>query len=82
MAKLELIFISLVLLMAILEFFIPLIQNKPLFPSFRSTEIQGIEDKIDTAKKKVSEVKEVQKEVDEKVKEIQKIKDDSDGLLK
>ncbi|MFL5731469.1 MAG: hypothetical protein ACJ75J_18410 [Cytophagaceae bacterium] len=95
---LELILALSLILVAITEFFYPLIAGKPLFGSFRKsatpltetatetasqTKNNGkLDEKISEARKKVEEVKTVQNEVTEFYKSAEQLKNESDNLLK
>jgi hypothetical protein len=95
---LELILALSITLVAITEFFYPLIAGKPLFGSFRksskplqetktentsSNAAEGkLDEKISKARKKVEEVKTVQNEVTEFYKSAEQLKNESDNLLK
>ena len=76
MQKLEFFIVSLIVFYFIMEFFIPLLRGKNLFPSFRSDE-KEISEKISDAEKKIDEVKEVQAEADKKLEEAKKVKEKS-----
>jgi hypothetical protein len=81
----EFIVIAAILLIAITEFFYPILAGKPLFGSFRkaaeNTEDESLEDKLDKAKVKFEEIKTVQNEVDENYKSAEQLKDEADSLL-
>ena len=91
---LEIIVLAAIGLIAVTEFFIPIILNKPLFGSFRKVKIPDasttkgdpshppLKEKISQAKEKVEEVKEVQGEVTENFKSAKELKKESDDLLK
>lgn len=87
---LEIIAAAAIVLIAITEFFYPLIAGKPIFGSFRksknttttSTSIDGsLDEKINKAKEKVEEIKNVQNEVDKNYKTAEQLKEESDNLL-
>ncbi len=87
---LEIIAAAAIVLIAITEFFYPLIAGKPIFGSFRksknntttSTSIDGsLDEKINKAKAKVEEIKNVQNEVDKNYKTAEQLKEESDNLL-
>jgi membrane-associated HD superfamily phosphohydrolase len=84
----EFIVIAAILLIAITEFFYPILAGKPLFGSFRKvaengekTEDQSLEDKLNNAKEKLEEIKTVQNEVDKNYKSAEQLKDEADNLL-
>jgi cell division protein FtsB len=87
----EYIFLASIVLLAITEFFYPLLAGKKLFGTFRkrqsTTKIvtpldTDLKSKVDEARIKVNEVKEVQNEVTEHFQEVSKLKDESDNLIK
>ncbi len=88
---LEYLFIAAIVLLAITEFFYPLLAGKPLFGSFRKKTQEApqpapkkddsLDEKIDKAKEKVEEIKSVQKEVDKHFKSAEQLKEEADKLL-
>jgi len=81
----EFIFIMGIIILLCTEFFYPLFSNKPIFGSFRTSKksnAKSIPEQIETAKKKVKEVKEVQKKVNLRFKNVKDLKKESDELLK
>jgi len=86
----ELIFLAAVVLFAITDVFVPLVTDSKLFPTFRRKKVVDVpkpdnstlEAKIDVAKAKVAEVKEVQKEVQKEFEKTKDLKDKSDNLMK
>jgi dsDNA-specific endonuclease/ATPase MutS2 len=88
---LEYLLIAAIVLMAITEFFYPLLAGKPLFGSFRKktneapkslpNKDDNLDEKIDKAKEKVEEIKSVQKEVDKHYKSAEQLKEEADKLL-
>lgn len=86
---LEFIVIAAIVLISITEFFYPLLMRKPLFGSFRKAKpnenknnnSETLEDKISSAKNKVSEVKTVQDEVAKNFESAKELKNESDSLL-
>ncbi len=87
---LEIIAAAAIVLIAITEFFYPLIAGKPIFGSFRKTKnntttsstVDGsLNEKINKAKEKVEEIKNVQNEVDKNFKTAEQLKEESDNLL-
>lgn len=92
---LELILVLAIVLVAITEFFYPLLAGKPLFGSFRKTTAKTeekkssdgpLEEKVYVAKEKVADVKEevktVQDEVTKHFKTAEELKREADDLLK
>ena len=85
----EYIFLAAIVLVAITEFFIPLLTGRPYFGSFRKLKNNApktyvepsLEDKMKQAKQKVDEVKVVQQEVTENYKTAEQLKEESDNLL-
>lgn len=82
----EYLVLAAVVLLAVTEFFYPILAGKPLFGSFRKSQPKEVpkvdlDDKVQQAKEKVQEVKAVQKEVDQHFKDAEKLKDDADDLL-
>ncbi len=88
-AIVEFIVLACLVLISITEFFYPLIAGKPLFGSFRKKPIvveqkkneDTFEEKISTAKVKIKEVKNIQKEVDKNFKSAEQLKEEADNLL-
>jgi len=73
------------------ELIYPILFDKPLFGSFRKTtaaepkkevENSTLDEKIEKAKVKVEEVKEVQSEISAHFKTAEQLKEESDNLLK
>ena len=85
---LEYIVLAAIVLLAVTEFFYPLIAGKPFFGSFRkrgaqkSVDASPLNEKVRKAKEKVEEVKNVQDEVDQNYKSAEELKEESDNLLK
>lgn len=88
----EFVFIAVIVLVAITEFFYPLIAGKPFFGSFKKNtdpeppltkpKQEGtLNDKIDVARKKVEEIKATQNEVNSNYKSAEQLKDESDSLF-
>lgn len=81
---------GIITLVAITEFFYPLIVGKPLFGSFRknvsaaksAAEQASLDVKIDAAKEKIREVKDIQHEVDKNFNTAAQLKEQADDLLK
>jgi hypothetical protein len=87
----EYIFLAAIVLLAITEFFYPILAGKKLFGTFRKKQatpkmdtplVTDIKSKVDEARTKVNEVKEVQNEVTAHFQEVSKLKDESDNLIK
>jgi cell division protein FtsB len=87
----EYIFLAAIVLLAITEFFYPILAGKKLFGTFRKKQatpkmdtplVTDIKSKVDEARIKVNEVKEVQNEVTAHFQEVSKLKDESDNLIK
>ncbi len=85
----ELIFLAAILLVSLTEFFIPLLTGKPFFGSFRKAKTtkvikddRPLNAKIDEAKEKVKDVKDIQNAVTEHYKSAEQLKEESDNLLK
>jgi hypothetical protein len=86
---LEFIFLAFIVLLTITEFFYPLLAGKPLFGSFRKKaavveqkqDDVSLEAKVFKAKGKVSEVKDIQNEVNEHFKSAEQLKAEADNLL-
>lgn len=78
-----------IILLAITEFFYPLIAGKPFFGSFRkNTKNQNnvasespLNEKVNKAKEKVEEIRAVQNEVNEHYKSAEQLKEEADQLL-
>ncbi len=89
-AVIELILVLAIILIFFTEFFLPLIMGKPLFGSFRKTivieneivEETSFDNKIELAKEKIREVKNVQYEINDRLKHAERLKEISDNLLK
>ena len=91
---LEIIVLAAIALVAVTEFFIPILLGKPLFGSFRKIKKTGeekkdnaradstLKEKVSQAKGKVDQVKGVQEEVSENFKSAKELKKESDDLLK
>lgn len=84
---LEMLVLAGVALLAITEFFYPLLAGKPLFGSFRrkaATAASNIplDEEIAAARRKAEEVKEVQRKADEALRAAAQRKDAADDLLK
>lgn len=82
---LEIVIMAGIALLAITEFFYPLIAGKPLFGSFRKRQSlppePTLDDEIAEARRKASEVKEVQRKADQRFREAGERKDQADDLL-
>jgi hypothetical protein len=83
----ELVVLAAIALMSVTEFFIPILTGKPIFGSFREKELPDEEDpmlknKISSAKEKIQEVKDVQKEVNTHFESARQLKGEADNLLK
>lgn len=83
---LEIVVLAAVALLAITEFFYPLLAGKPLFGSFRrkaaaSTNVP-LDEELAAAKRKAEEVKDVQRKADEALRKAAQRKDAADDLLK
>lgn len=97
-ALLEILILFLIGLVAVTEFFHPLITGKPFFGSFRKekekveepsvekpspeTKVCDLKSKVAEAKQKVAEVKSVQEEVSNLHKETENLKKESDDMIK
>ncbi len=83
---LEIVVLASVALLAITEFFYPLLAGKPLFGSFRrkarTPETGALDDEIAAARRKAEEVKEVQRKADDALREAAQRKGAADDLLK
>ena len=87
----EFIVLTAIIFVLVVEFFIPLLTNKPLFGTFRRKKKvkkpspASLDKKINIVKEKVEEVKKVvrtvQDEATENFNSAEKLKDDSDNLL-
>lgn len=88
----EFVLIAVIVLVAITEFFYPLIAGKPFFSSFKKNaepapplpkpkEEDTLNEKIDAARKKVEEIKATQNEVNSHYKSAEQLKDESDSLF-
>src|ERR1043165_679685 len=94
-AVIEFCVLAAIILIAITEFFIPLLFNKPFFGSFRKVkkeeapvqtpEGDSLSEKIERARPKEDDVKEevnnVQEEADKRYRDAEKLKDESDNLI-
>jgi hypothetical protein len=81
----EFVVLAAIVLIAVTEFFYPLLVGKPLFNSFRKKTEQkssNLHEKISDAKEKIAEVKNIQAEVDKSFKSAEQLKEDSDNLFK
>jgi hypothetical protein len=86
---LEFIFLAFIVLFSITEFFYPLLVGKPLFGSFRKKaaiaeqkqDDASLEAKVFKAKEKVTEVKDIQNEVNQHFKSAEQLKAEADNLL-
>ena len=86
---LEYLLLAGIVLLAITEFFYPLLSGKPFFGSFRKKKMRDIDpaetgtlnQKVNQAKAKVQQVKKVQDEVDQHYKSAEQLKEESDQLL-
>lgn len=83
---LEFVLLAAVVLLAITEFFYPLLAGKPLFGSFRrkghTPRQASLDDEIANAKRKAAEVKDVQRKADEDLQKAEQRKNAADDLLK
>jgi hypothetical protein len=83
---LEMLVLAGVALLAITEFFYPLLAGKPLFGSFRRKAATAsnvpLDDEIAAARRKAEEVKDVQRKADEALRKAAQRKDAADDLLK
>jgi hypothetical protein len=82
---LEFVVLAAVALLAITEFFYPLIAGKPLFGSFRKKPAPTsatLDDEIEQARRKAEEVKDVQRKAEEKLRDAAQRKREADDLLK
>jgi len=84
---LEYILAATIILFAFTEFFYPLFRGRPLFGSFRksakvtaNTEAE-LHRKVDEAREKVRDVKDVQQEVNRNYKSAEELKEEADRLL-
>ena len=81
---LEMVALAAILLFSITEFFYPLITGKPLFGSFRKKAPKAtvtLDEEIATARRKVDEVKDVQRKADERLRDAEQRKNAADDLL-
>ena len=81
---LEMVVLAAVVLLAITEFFYPLMAGKPLFGSFRRKRPPGtmtLDDEIAASRRKVDEVKDVQRRADERLRDAEERKNAADDLL-
>ena len=84
---LEMLVLAGVALLAITEFFYPLLTGKPLFGSFRrkakaTASSVPLDQEIEAARRKAEEVKEVQRKADEALRKAAERKDAADDLMK
>ncbi len=82
---LEIVVLAAVALLAITEFFYPLLAGKPLFGSFRrkaAASTVPLDEEIAAARRKAEEVKDVQRKADEALRKAAQRKDAADDLLK
>lgn len=90
---LEIFGVGLIIIIICTDIIYPILTNKPLFGSFRKTppiipEVEKeidpstLDGKIEVAKVKVGEVKDIQSEVSAHFKTAEQLKKDSDNLLK
>lgn len=84
---LEMLVLAGVALLAITEFFYPLLAGKPLFGSFRRKVVSRnpdvpLDEEIESARRKAEEVRAVQRRADEALREAAQRKDAADDLLK
>lgn len=82
---LEIVVLAAVALLAITEFFYPLLAGKPLFGSFRgkaAVSTVPLDEEIEAARRKAEEVKEVQRKADDALRKAAQRKDAADDLLK
>jgi hypothetical protein len=85
---LEFIVLAFVVLFAITDFFYPLLTGKPLFGTFRkkvqTDQLAGdpsLKEKLEQAKEKIKEVKDIQNEVTQHFKSAEQLKAEADDLL-
>lgn len=86
-ALIEFVVLAAIVLLAITEFFYPLLTGKPMFGSFRKKVVveqkpSSIEDELAKAKEKIAEVKNIQNEVNKNFKSAEQLKEESDNLFK
>lgn len=82
---LQLVVLAGIVLLAITEFFWPLIAGKPLFGSFRKKNDQpagSLDDEIAEARRKAAEVKDTQRKAEDDLRKAWDRKDEADDLLK
>lgn len=82
---LEIVAIAAVALLAITEFFYPLLAGKPLFGSFRRKsppQPSTLDDEIAQARRKAAEVKDVQRKAEDQLRDAEERKNTADDLLK
>jgi hypothetical protein len=81
---LELVVLAGVVLFAITEFFYPLLTGKPLFGSFRKRvqpSTPDLDDELAAARRKVDEVKDVQRKAAEQLRQAEEKKGAADDLM-
>lgn len=82
---LEFVFLAAIVLLAVTEFFYPLLAGKPLFGSFRRkgqpAQPMTMDERIAQAARKAAEVKDVQRRVDEDLRKAEQRKNAADDLL-
>jgi hypothetical protein len=82
---LEIVVLAAVALLAMTEFFYPLLAGKPLFGSFRRkddvTSQPSLDDEIADARRKAEEVKAVQRKADEHARQASQRKSEADDLM-
>lgn len=74
-----------IVLLAITEFFWPLIAGRPIFGSFRKKDDKAsasLDDEIADARRKASEVKDIQRKAEDDLRKAWDRKDEADDLLK
>jgi hypothetical protein len=83
---LEIVVLAAIALLAITEFFYPLIAGKPLFGSFRKktppVTDPTLDDEIAEARRKAEEVRDVQRKAEEQLRDAAQRKSEADDLLK
>ena len=82
----EFVLLAAVVLLAITEFFYPLLAGKPLFGSFRrkgrTPKQVSLDEEIANAKRMAAEVKEVQRRAEEDLRNAEQRKNAADDLMK
>jgi hypothetical protein len=82
----EFVVLAAIILVAITEFFWPLIAGRPLFGTFRKKRPvaapPSIEEELEIARRKAAEVKDVKRKVDDDLQKAWNRKDEADDLLK